>query len=112
MLVECGPKHLDKRKLYGLKEGEEVLFSQFRPTSGTLFKRISPKKVEGDMELRDLHKEVLAIAKRMEEGSILEESGGMDIEMQGYFKDIRVVPAKHPITGHTVRGFTLVGTPR
>jgi hypothetical protein len=120
MVAENDQRRLDEDWLYGLGKREQVLFSIFPDTAPTItksgmvtfVKRISRKKMETDQDFKKLHREALNKARKIENGPAITSFGPIDMEMQGHFKDIRVEVARNTLTGHRVKGFTLIGVPR
>jgi len=113
MRVENGPKYLDKSTLYGLKGKEVVLFSVFGTAEdGLLSRRLRGNMMEIDLNLRKFQEEVLEVARKIEAGEVSRFLSAETEDLRGRFKNVKVVVAKHPVTGHRLRGFALIGTPK
>ncbi len=122
MAVELvsGPRYLDKNKLYGLRPGEQVILSQMPKdySPGWKNRRISKKEIGVSPEFNKAHQEAVETAKRIEtsprvdpiaEGLVVMSS---EQELLGCFRDLRVEVMRDAITGHRIKGFTLIGVPR
>lgn len=112
MTAERGPKYLDRSKLYKLEGGEEVIFSIVNAGDGWKAKRIRKQAMPKDSKFLELWGEALETARRIESGPVVEGAGSMEMELQGLYKDVRVAVARNPITGHAIKGMTLIGVPR
>ena len=119
MAVELtnGLKYLDQRKLYGLKPDEQIICSRTY-SQGWRSRRIPQKEIGVSSEFNKAHQEAVETARRIEAGPkvdpIAEGLGSMssEQELQGCFKDIRVVVMKDVVAGHRMKGFTLIGVQR
>ncbi len=109
-----GPKYLDKRKLYRLSEGEEVLYSIHPPDDNPLKpkRKLSAAIIDQDPKVIKLLASAKADAKKIESSPTTIEGIGMASELQGYYRDVRIVPARDVVLGHRIKGWTLIGVPR
>lgn len=112
MTVDQQPRRISEKQLYDLNGEERVLFSIFPRAEGALYRRIGKEAREADANFIKRQAEAEKIAEEIENGQDLPESGSMDQEAQGLYKDVRVVVARHPATGHRLNAFTLIGTHR
>lgn len=109
------PKYLDPKALYGLQEGEEVLYSLFSNATPVMDheKAFPHEEIDQDPIVVELFTRAQAHADRinLSEHTVVD---GMDMadEVDGYYRDVRVVPARSVVLGHRIKGWTLVGVRR
>ncbi|OGH24836.1 MAG: hypothetical protein A3B47_00040 [Candidatus Levybacteria bacterium RIFCSPLOWO2_01_FULL_39_24] len=103
--MEAGRPILDKGKLYELTGKEQVLFSL-----SIGYERTSKKEIETDLKLKELRKKISSIAKFMNEQVMPEDSSSLGAG--DYYRDVRIVVRRDPITGRMTKGFTLIGVVR
>jgi hypothetical protein len=115
------PQHLDPKELYGLKDGEEVLYSilpngkpayTWEDAEEKYLRVFSPGEIDADPAVTDLFATAQKDARQIQSSPTVVDKMGMASELQGYYKDVRVVPARDIIRGHRVKGWTLIGIPR
>ena len=107
------PQYLDPKELYGLQDGERVLYSM-NPEIPVrdLVRELPPEEIDQDPAVIDLHARALADAQRIGSLPTTVDEMGMASELQGYYTDVRVIPARHDILGFRIKGWTLIGVPR
>lgn len=104
-------KYLDPRELYNLKGNEVVLFSM--QVAGLPRNQELPlKQIMKDPDMKRIGEEAVRVAREIEDGPVLCESGSMGREMQGLYRDIRIAIKRDPVRGHLMKGMTLIGVPR
>jgi len=104
------PRCLNQRIVYKLEGDEEVMFSLGQGKSPT--PRITLGEFGADPKMLKLLGKASEMARKIESGPELQESGSMDVELQGCYRDIRLAVQRDTITGEMIRGITLIGVRR
>ncbi len=106
------PQYIPADQLYNLKSGEEVVFTV---NGGQTYQEMMAGKKFTATELAHDQRFVAAwrVAKveaiQIMTGPIVRGSCTSLEEVQGYYDRVRVVPARHSITGNPDLGWTLIG---
>ena len=110
-----GPNLIGNQELYGLEEGEMVIYSVCHRTKGDDFFRVyTEDEIDSDPEVASL------LIQLEEEARVIEQSPQFNPLETGYaptsreehlglFRDIRVVTLRNSVHGHREKGWTLIG---
>jgi hypothetical protein len=110
-----GPVLLNEKKLYDLKDNEEVIYNVLISLNGDEYHEhlegriFSVEEINNDPRVQKLHQECIETIKNMESGPVIMGSGSIELEEQGYYKDIRIVPLLDRVTGDPEKGFAIIG---
>jgi hypothetical protein len=109
-----GPEIPDE-ELYNLGQGETVIYTRSLPT--TLHKIAGrdgsfDEKLDSDPDYKRLHSQALIEAKTISMGHPISGPSNSFGQLIGRFTDTRVVKARDRISGSSVNGWALIGTPK